>query len=204
MGSPDFRPKLKLVKSIGGFHGVSAIFPTLKDVIDYEEKKIIVNHGYPRFVSHLLVKKIENKYKRQFELLGAVSCHSYETAVFLVLNYFFKKKTKIFYDDLISTEIYNFLSSKFPNVIQKSSFSKADILIIEIGSNSSYEIPKEKIKIGLFGKNRLKKNVNFPEFDIQIVHDEKNDVGIILFRKIQYAIFEIIRRHYGFNISSRK
>ncbi|MHA1915276.1 MAG: PLP-dependent transferase, partial [Promethearchaeota archaeon] len=34
--------------------------------------------------------------------------------------------------------------------------------------------------------------------------DEKNDVGIILFRKIQYAIFEIIRRHYGFNISSRK
>ncbi|MHA2049880.1 MAG: PLP-dependent transferase [Promethearchaeota archaeon] len=174
MGSPDFRPKLKLVKSIGGFHGVSAIFPTLKDVIDYEEKKIIVNHGYPRFVSHLLVKKIENKYKRQFDQLGAVSCHSYETAVFLVMNYFFKKDAKIFYEDPISTEIYDFLISKFPNVVQKSSYYEADILIIEIGSNR------------------------------RIVHDEKNDVGIILFRKIQYAIFEIIRRHYGFNISSRK
>jgi cystathionine beta-lyase/cystathionine gamma-synthase len=204
MRSPDFRPKLKLVKSIGGFHGVSAIFPTLKDVIDYEEKKIIVNHGYPRFVSHLLVKKIENKYKRQFDQLGAVSCHSYETAVFLVLNYFFKKKTKIFYEDSISTEIYDFLSSKFPNIVQKSSFYEADILIIEIGSGSSYEIPKEKIKIGLCGKKGSKKNVNFHEFDILIVHDEKNDVGIILFRKIQYAIFEIIRRHYGFNLSSRK
>ena len=32
-------PELKLVKPIGGFHGVSAIFPKLKDVIDYEEKR---------------------------------------------------------------------------------------------------------------------------------------------------------------------
>ena len=50
-----YLPKLKIVKPIGGFHGVSAVFPTLKDIIDYEEKKIIIYQGYPRFVYHPLV-----------------------------------------------------------------------------------------------------------------------------------------------------
>ena len=54
-------PKLKIVKPIGGFHGVSAIFPELKDIFNYEEKKIIVSHGYPRFVSHPVIKIIESK-----------------------------------------------------------------------------------------------------------------------------------------------
>ncbi|KKN60350.1 hypothetical protein LCGC14_0532640 [marine sediment metagenome] len=70
-------PKLKFVKPIGGFHGVSVVFPTLKDIIEHEVKKIIVNQGYPRFVTHLLVKKFEIENKKKFNALGAISCHNY-------------------------------------------------------------------------------------------------------------------------------
>jgi cystathionine beta-lyase/cystathionine gamma-synthase len=199
----SYLPKLKLVKPIGGFHGVSAVFPSLKDIIDYEEKKIIVNQGYPRFVSHPLVKNIEKIYKKKFKALGAISCHSYETALFLILDYFFKKGNKIYFDNQLLSEIYNFLNDRFPNIVKKTKLSEADIIFLDVGSNEIDDLPKDKIKVGLLGSDDIDEGVK-KNFDILIYHEDKNDIGIILIYHIRYAIFEILRRHCGFNVSSRK
>ncbi len=39
-------------RPIGGEFGTSVELPSLQDVIDYEEGAIVLEHGYPRFVSH--------------------------------------------------------------------------------------------------------------------------------------------------------
>ncbi|MHA1986448.1 MAG: PLP-dependent transferase [Promethearchaeota archaeon] len=198
-----YLPKLKFVKPIGGFHGVSAVFPKLKDVIDYEEKKIIVNQGYPRFVTHPLVKNIEGIYKKKFGARGAISCHSYETAIFLVFDYFFGRSNRIYFDNPLISHFYNFLSSKFKNVIEKTSISEADVLFLDTQRNQTYNYSKSKVKIGLLGNSDIDESVK-NNFDILIYHDKKNDIGIILIFHIRYAIFKIFRRHCGFNVSSRK
>ena len=196
-------PKLKLVKPIGGFHGVSAVFPTLKDIIDYEEKKIIVNQGYPRFVTHPLVKKIEEDYRKKFEALGAISCHSYETAAFLVFDYFFNNHNKIYFEHPLISQFYNFLNSKFKNVVEKTNISQANILFLEIPGNHPKYSSNNQIKVGILGNNDIDENVK-KNFDILIYHEKKIDIGIILIYNKKYAIFEILRRHCGFNVSSRK
>ncbi|MHA2289425.1 MAG: PLP-dependent transferase [Promethearchaeota archaeon] len=196
-------PKLKLVKPIGGFHGVSAVFPKLKDIIDYEEKKIVVNQGYPRFVTHPLVKEIERVYKKKFGAAGAISCHSYETAVFLIFDYFFSKGNKIYFEKPLISQFYNFLTSKFKNVVEKTSISDANVLFLEPQNNQINQFSNGKVKVGILGNNDIDENVR-NGFDILIYHEKKNDIGIILIYQIKYAIFDILRRHCGFNVSSRK
>lgn len=198
-----YMPKLKLVKPIGGFHGVSAVFPTLKDIIDYEEKKITVNQGYPRFVTHPLVKKIEGDYKKKFGALGAISCHSYETAVFLVFDYFFKKGNKLHFENPLILQFYNSLTSKFKNVVEKTNILDANILFLEAQGNQAKNSLNSQVKVGILGNNYIDENVK-NNFDILIYHEKINDIGIILIYNKRYAIFEILRRHCGFNVSSRK
>lgn len=197
-------PKLKIVKPIGGFHGVSAIFPKLKDIFNYEEKKIIVSRGYPRFVSHPVIKIIESKFKEKFNALGAISCHSYESAVFLVIDYFFKRGNKIFFDEGLPTQIFEFLNQKFPNVVKKLDTSQADILIINRDGSELSDLVNGKTVIALLGEESSDSIVSDIGFDIIIHHDEYHDIGIILFYNIRLATLLILRRHCGFNVSSRK
>ncbi len=35
---------------VGGRYGVTCIFPTLQDIIDYEEKRRVPEQGYARFI----------------------------------------------------------------------------------------------------------------------------------------------------------
>ena len=197
-------PKLKIVKPIGGFHGVSAIFPKLKDIFNYEEKKIIVSHGYPRFVSHPVIKIIESKFKEKFNALGAISCHSYESAVFLVIDYFFKRGNKIFFDEGLPTQIFEFLNQKFPNVVKKSDILQADILIVNRDGSEFSDLMNGKTVIALLGEESSDSIVSDINFDIIIHHDECHDIGIILIYNIRLATLLILRRHCGFNVSSRK
>ena len=204
MGIEKYLPKLKLVKPIGGFHGVSAIFPTLKDVIDYEENDIIINHGYPRFVTHPIVKIIENKYKKKFGAIGAISCHSYEAAIFLVVDFFFRRRNKIYFDKGVPIESYNILNEKFPNLVNKTEMADANILFIKTQGEKFLNDKKGKTVIGVLEDNNLEEDMKNLGFNIILCHDKKHDIGIILIFSIRYAMLDILRRHCGFNVSSRK
>lgn len=45
-------PQLKELEPIGGEHGISSVYPTLQDIIDFKNGRVKVNRGYPRFVMH--------------------------------------------------------------------------------------------------------------------------------------------------------
>ena len=204
MGIEKYLPKLKIVKPIGGLHGVSAIFPTLKDVIDYEENNVRINRGYPRFVTHPLVKIIENKYKNKFGAIGAISCHSYEAAIFLVVDFFFKQSNKIYFDKGVPLESYNMLNEKFPNLVKRTEMTDANILFIKTQGEKFQHDIKGKTVIGILEDNNLEEDMKKLGFNIILCHDKKNDIGIILIFSIRYAMLDILRRHCGFNVSSRK
>ncbi len=197
-------PEKRNVKSIGGFHGVSAIFPKLQDIIDYEENNIYINRGYPRFVTHPLIKVLESENKTNFNAVGAIACHSYQSAIFLVIDFFFRKGNKIYFDEGLPIEFYNYLNKKFPGVITKVSDSEADILVISSQNGTFPSYVTGKINIGLLGTDKLDNSYKSSELNLLIRHDQKNNTGIILIFSIRNAMLTIFRRHIGFNISSRK
>jgi len=71
---------------VGGIHGVTCVFPTLRSVIDYEEKKKVPNQGYPRFIAHPFVVSVQNRHKR--DNLEVIAIQNPEAADFVRLNYF--------------------------------------------------------------------------------------------------------------------
>ena len=107
--------KFKVVKPIGGVHGISAIFPTLKDVIDYEEKIVRLNRGYPRFVTHPFVGKIEETLKNKFHAREVLCCQTFESALFLVFDFYLKKGIKIYTDYDLCHRLIAFYNKKFKN-----------------------------------------------------------------------------------------
>ncbi len=198
------QPKLKILKPIGGVHGVSAIFPKFKDLIDYEEGKIFINQGYPRFVTHPVLKILENSYKRQFKAMGAISFHSYEVAIFFVIDFFLKNQNMMFFDDGLPLKFYNFLNEKFPSLIKKSNIDEAEILFLNSkeGKFPNYRIGKKNI--GLLDGNELSDIEKSKKFELLIQHDKQNDIGIVFIYDFRYLMFNALRRHCGFNVSSRK
>jgi cystathionine beta-lyase/cystathionine gamma-synthase len=70
----------------GGTYGVCSIFPTLQDIIDYEEKRRVPLQGYPRFIPHPYVVAIQQKHKKTgFE---AFAVQTREAAQHVYSNYF--------------------------------------------------------------------------------------------------------------------
>ncbi len=195
---------LKYLKPIGGFHGVSVVFPTLKDVFDYEEKKIKIIQGYPRFVTHPLVKNLEEKFEKRFKAKGVLCCHSYESAVFLITDYYFRKGTKIYFSKGLPTKIFNLLDRKFKNLAKKSNISHANVVICNIEELKTNLDLKDKVLIGLVKDNSYIPKMSKKKFDILILNNKDNDIGIIIFYNTLHSELNILRRHCGFIVSSRK
>ncbi|MDP2338844.1 MAG: PLP-dependent transferase [Bacteroidota bacterium] len=71
---------------IGGTHGLTCIFPTLHDIVDYEENKRVPIQGYPRFIPHPFVVAIQKKHKT--DGLEVIAIQTPEAASFVHSNYF--------------------------------------------------------------------------------------------------------------------
>ncbi|WP_291125324.1 PLP-dependent transferase [Flavobacterium sp. UBA6031] len=71
---------------VGGTHGLTCIFPTLRDIVDYEENKRVPIQGYPRFIPHPFVVAVQEKHKwNNFEV---IAIQTPEAASFVHSNYF--------------------------------------------------------------------------------------------------------------------
>ncbi|MGQ4873463.1 MAG: PLP-dependent transferase [Promethearchaeia archaeon] len=198
---------IKYFKVIGGLHGVSVVFPRLQDVIDYEEKRIKVNHGYPRFVTHPAIRIIEDKFKRKFNSLKSISCDTYESAIYLVIDYFCKKGINFYIRDNLSMKIINYFISKLSNIINLTDSAEADILIINVNDSVKInESDNNKIKIGLIESIALLENKEslINEYDIVIIKNNIYNIGVILIYNEIFQDLDIYRRHCGFLVNSRK
>lgn len=197
-------PKLIIVKPIGGFHGVSAIFPNFKDVIDYEEGNIILNRGYPRFVTHPFVRHIEDVYKVKYNSLEALCFQSFESAIFLTFEYYIMKGRKFFVSDGLPSKFFEFFNQKFPNFIMKTEISNADILLINVNQWKNDIKSQNNIVVGIAETKIEDFNAFSKKFDILIQYDKKNDIGIIIFYIDIHPDIILLRRHSGLIASSRK
>ncbi|TFG26250.1 MAG: PLP-dependent transferase [Promethearchaeota archaeon] len=196
--------KLVIGKPIGGFHGVSVIFPKFKDIIDYEEGNIILNRGYPRFVTHPFVRKVEDNYKKKYNAVETLCCQSFESAIFLVFDYFIRKGVKFFITKGLPSKFFKFFNQKFPNFIFKTDFSQAKIIFINEDRWQNNIKTEKNILIGIID-NEIDNLSDFSKkFDILICKDNQNDIGIIIFYNDIYEDFLLIRRHSGLIASSRK
>ena len=71
-------------RPIGGRFGISVELPTIDDVRDYEEERIQLSHGYPRFVAHSVVVDKERLARISTGMPFAVAFPSLRQAHFIL------------------------------------------------------------------------------------------------------------------------
>lgn len=71
---------------VGGIHGLTCIFPHLRDIVDYQEQRRVPNQGYPRFIPHPFVVSIQEKHRKDgYEV---IAIQTPEAASFVHSNFF--------------------------------------------------------------------------------------------------------------------
>jgi len=197
--------KFKVVKPIGGVHGISAIFPTLKDVIDYEEKIVRLNRGYPRFVTHPFVGKIEETLKNKFHAREVLCCQTFESALFLVFDFYLKKGIKIYTDYDLCHRLIAFYNKKFKNFIKTAkTLNEADLLIINRKLREKLTDFVNIPKIGIIDAEKRELYEKFNGMDVLVFNYKEKDIGAIIFYTDIFSEINLLRRHSGFIANSRK
>lgn len=170
-----------------------------------KKKKIRPNRGYPRFVQHPQVKILEEKAREEYHGLSALAFTSAESCLFTVIDCFFSKDVKgIYIDDGLPKKIYSFLVESASQVTHLTTKEKAQIAIINI--NASKHQPKKierSCTIG-FSKGNLKPKDYSSEYDAIIWGHPSESLGVLVLYNKDYEIYDLLRRHTGFNLSSRK
>src|SRR4030042_7043826 len=197
-------PERFIAKPVGGYHGITIEFPTLQMNIDYEEKKIKPNRGYPRFVQHPQVQILEEKAKEEYFGSSAIAFASAESCLYTVIDCFFSKDVKgIYIDDGLPKKIYSFLVESASEVTQPTTKEKAQIAIININSSKDQLKKFEgSYRIG-FSKGSLEAKDHSSEYDAIIWGHPNESLGVLVLYNQDYEIYDLLRRHIGFNLSSR-
>lgn len=60
--------RVKRMDPLGGEHGVSCVFHTLQDIINFEENKVTLDRGYPRFINHPYITALNHAFGNNFSL----------------------------------------------------------------------------------------------------------------------------------------
>jgi len=192
---------------VGGYHGVTVELPTVQMNIDYEEGKIELNRGYLRFVTHPDVQAIEQTVARLYQTELALSFNSPASALFVLMDAFFNVRTKnMFVDGAVAVDMLNFLKESGGEFIKSSSIETADVVFVELASDSV--LPAKK-------KNQFVFGIDFnasttpgafrQQCDALVVGypDDKN--GFIIFYNQELGTeIKLLRRHTGYNLSSRQ
>ena len=183
-------PKQFIAKPVGGYHGITIEFPTLQMNIDYEEKKIRPNRGYPRFVQHPQVRILEEKAREEYHGSSAIAFTSAESCLYTVIDCFFSKDVKrIYIDDGLPKQIYRFLVESASKITHQTTKEKAQIAITNIIA-SKHEPKKVEgsYTIG-FSKGSLKAKDYSSEYDAIIWGHPIESIGVLVLYNEDYEIF---------------
>lgn len=184
---------------IQGYHGVTTRINTLQEVCDYEEEKIKLNFGYPRFVPHPEIRKLEEKVRKKCNALSALSFCSLDSAIFAIIDYYFNKGAQFYIEDKRAQSIVNFLKKSWGKLIVNSGIKEAQIIIVPSTKRTEKKEKKKQVVVGV--RNSLQNNFG-NNFDIVVTGDDDRGF-IILFTDLEEEIF-LMRRNNGFNLSSRR
>lgn len=182
-------------QAVGGYHGITARMNTLETVIQYEEQKIQLNHGYSRFVIHHDVRMLEDALREKYNAMEAFSFCSFSAALFAVVDLFFCKGRTFCINDKHSSAAIDKLRQIWGDLITEAPADQADVLLID--SADDFEVNDNQVVVSING--------SFPENsfpDILVTGD--HDAGyLILFTDFCDDI-KLLRRNIGFNLCSRR
>jgi cystathionine beta-lyase/cystathionine gamma-synthase len=198
-------PKRFIAKPVGGYHGITIEFPTLQMNIDYEEKKIRPDRGYPRFVQHPQIRILEEKAREEYHGLSALAFTSAESCLYTIIDCFFNKDVKgIYIDDGLPKNIYSFLVESANKITPQTTKEKAQVAIIKINVNKNQPKKVEgSYRIG-FSKGYIKPKDYSSEYDAIIWGHPIESLGVLVLYNEDYEIYDLLRRHTGFILNSRK
>jgi len=173
-------PKFIDNEPVGGYHGVTAHLDTLQAVCDYEEKKIELNTGYPRFVTHPEVRQTEQQIKDTWEAHAVLAFCSFESALFAAVDYFFNKGISIKVESAKAQKIIETLQGMWGRLLIEK--QQADI-VIRGDKNIEFHSPQEG-------------------YILTVIGDEA--AGFVVLHKPLLEELGLVRRNIGFNLSSRR
>ncbi|MFH0848016.1 MAG: PLP-dependent aspartate aminotransferase family protein [archaeon] len=198
-------PEPLLTKPVGGYHGVTVEFPTLQMNLAYEEGKISPDRGYPRFVQHPDVRRLEEQARQEYHGSSALAFTSVESCLYVVLENSFNKDVRSLYvGEGLPKEIYKFLVGSAGTITPLSPRERADVAIINIEAEEKLsEKAKRRFTLG-FSRDGLEREDYSLFCDAIIFSHPTEAAGILVLYTQDYEAYHLLRRHTGFNLSSRR
>ncbi|MCP4901384.1 MAG: PLP-dependent transferase [bacterium] len=92
-------------RPLGGPFGISVELNTLQDVIDYEEGRLALTHGYPRFVPHKVVAQREHAACHANQRQFGVGFASEQQATFIVGDWCRRFAVQLQHDEPVETKL---------------------------------------------------------------------------------------------------
>lgn len=195
------------VEPVGGYHGITAVFPTLQMIIDYEEGRIQLNRGYPRFVQHPKVQSLEETVRGLYHADSVLAFTSFESALFIVIDAFFSEKTQtISVGGGLPSSILEFLTGTVP---ESPKVVPSDDAEVKVASLRGFNYEKKssrgqaRVVIGYYDEGLPPKGCR-DLFDIVLAKHPQGTAGFLIMFGGGRDVFNLLRRHSGFNLSSRE
>lgn len=193
------------VKPVGGYHGVTVELPTLEFNIQYEEGEIELDRGYIRFVSHPDVTELQNQQIEKFHAVAALSFVSVESALFLLLDSLFKAGSTGWYltGDL-PRQMFAFLQQTVGG-IDLTNPESADTICLDLSQNNEEIDFSNKMVVAFDPLGKWKPVSTDVPFRTVVTVDPETAIGYILFYDQElFDDVKFLRRHTGYNLSSRR
>ncbi len=195
-----------VVEPVGGYHGITAAFPTLQMIADYEEKKIQLNRGYPRFVQHPEVQYLEETVRSLYEADSVLAFTSLESALFLLIDSLARKAKTVYVEGELPSTILRFLSATAGRIPQAASRNDAEVEIVDLQKleyGQKQTQSKEKTVIGYDDRGLPVKGCR-DHCNIVVAKHPQGEAGFVILFDEAYEMFNLLRRHAGFILSSRE
>jgi cystathionine beta-lyase/cystathionine gamma-synthase len=189
-----------------GIHGITGTMDTVQINIDFEEGKLELDRGYVRFVIHPFVRQLEQQIATRYQAPKALSFHSVESACFVLLDAMYKTGINGIYSNNPMIEAMGrFLKTTSGLDIPFMNAAIADIIFEDLTAPVDEKNPQRKYQIGIHLAGELPSYINQNTYDAIITTYPNNNTGFIIFYNTEFGKdVELLRRHTGFNLNSRK
>ncbi|MCI0513915.1 PLP-dependent aspartate aminotransferase family protein [candidate division KSB1 bacterium] len=194
------------VKPVGGEHGVTVELPTVQMNIDYEENKIKLDRGYARIVTHPAVRTLETLMAERYRALSALAFTSPESALFVLMDALYQTGQNGWYlEGPVPNKILRWLQQTAGDLVHLTTPEKAEVLLVDCDHALAGLNKTAKIVVG-FDPDGVMAPMDYHQCYHAIITGYPDaDTGAMIFYDPELAAsIKALRRHTGYNLSSRR
>ncbi|MBF0240731.1 MAG: PLP-dependent transferase [SAR324 cluster bacterium] len=83
------------VDPVGGKYTVTAVLPTVEDILDWQEGRCSFNYGYYRFIDHPLIHTLQEELARYYHIKNCMAYTTHQCALMELLDYLLLAKPRM-------------------------------------------------------------------------------------------------------------